>query len=86
MTPVSFATPEDIHSARPDVPLQTIRRHMREGVIPGAVKIGRSWVVPLEAAEEYVSNYLRYARKPEAGSDPTPPVGPTPPVPPEEKA
>lgn len=79
MTPEDLATPEDIHSARPDVPLQTIRRHLRNGTIPGAVKIGRSWVVSASAAAEYVEHYQRYARTdvgsdaPPGSSDPTDP-------------
>lgn len=72
MTPEEFATPEDIYAVRPDVPLQTIRRHLRNGTIPGARKIGRSWVVPVEAAAEYIRSYERYARS-ETGSD-TPPL------------
>lgn len=73
MTPEDFATPEDIHSARPDVPLQTIRRHLRDGRLPGAVMIGRSWVIPADVAEEYVRTYERYGRT-DAGSDTPHPV------------
>lgn len=59
-----FATPEDIHAARPDVPLQTIRRHMRDGApwFPGARKAGRSWICPVNEAEAYVEKYARYTR------------------------
>lgn len=84
MTLEDYATPEDIHSARTDVPLQTIRRHMRNGTIPGAVKVGRSWLVPAAAAEEYVQNYARYART-ETGPDASPPEASDPVDPPEGK-
>lgn len=73
-----FATPEDVHSARPDVPLQTIRRHCRDGVIPGAVKFGRSWIVPMDSAVAYVKTYRRYARTEEgAGASPLETPAPT---------
>lgn len=83
MTPEDFATPEDIHSARPDVPLQTIRRHCRDGRFPGAVQVGRSWVIPAGEAEEYVSTYQRYART-DAGADTPSPVVSAPADPPKE--
>lgn len=73
MTPEEFATPEDIAAVRPDVPLQTIRRHLRNGTIPGARKVGRSWVVPVAAAAEYVRTYERYARN-DVGPDTSPPA------------
>jgi hypothetical protein len=81
MTVPEYATPEDIHDARPDVPTNTIRRHMRSGVIPGAVKAGRSWIVPVEHAEEYVRTYARYARN-DVGVDAHPSDASTPTDPP----
>lgn len=58
------ATSEDIHAVRPDVPLQTIRLHMRQGApwFPGALRVGRTWVVPVDEAENYCENYKRYGR------------------------
>lgn len=80
--PLDFATSEDIHAARPDVPIQTIRRHMRAGApwFPGARRIGRSLVVPLDEAERYVERYARYTR--EAGADAAPPDASAPADPP----
>lgn len=74
----AFATSDDIRDARPDVPIQTIRRHMRQGApwFPGARLIGRTWTVPVGEAENYVEQYQRYARKegPDAAtSGPVPP-------------
>jgi len=83
MTPEDFATPEDIHAARPDVPTDTIRRRMRSGMIPGAVKLGRSWVVPVSVAEEFAETYQPYTRK-SAGPDAHPPVTSGPTDPPQE--
>lgn len=62
--PDDFATTEDIAAVRPDVPLQTIRHHIRQGGpwFPGARQVGRTWVVPLAEAENYCANYQRYAR------------------------
>jgi hypothetical protein len=80
MAPDDFATPEDIHAARPDVPLDSIRRHCRDGVIR-AVKVGRSWVIPEAEALRYVRTYQRYARNnDEAGA--VPPDAPASTVPP----
>lgn len=62
---MQYVTPEEIHAARPDVPPHTIRRHIRAGApwFPGALQIGRSWVVPLDEAEAYVEKYVRYERQ-----------------------
>jgi hypothetical protein len=81
-----MATSEDIHSARPDIPVQTIRRHMREGApwFPGARLIGRTWVVPLAESLDYVENYTRYARTAEGASDPPRAPAPSSPTPPEK--
>lgn len=77
--PLDFATPEDVHAARPDVPLQTIRRHCRDGVIVGAIKVGRSWLIPIDSAETYVRTYARYARNEQgSGADPQDAPDPTP--------
>jgi hypothetical protein len=83
MSAPDFATAADIHGARPDVPIQTIRRHMRVGApwFPGARTVGRTLVVPLNEAEAYVEKYARYARQNEAGAD-AHPSGTSAPVPP----
>lgn len=61
-----YVTTEDIHAARPDIPLQTIRLHVRQGApwFPGAVRVGRTWVVPFAEAEFYCEKYQRYGRRP----------------------
>jgi hypothetical protein len=85
MTPDNFATPEDIRDARPDLSLETIRRHMRNGTIPGAVKFRRAWLVPIAAAEDYCRNYQHYGRTDnETGPGAHPPVTPGPADPPQE--
>lgn len=71
-TPPPFVTPEDIHEVRPDLSLETIRRHCRRGVIPGAVKVGRSWAVPATAAAAYVETYERHTQN----RSPAPPQAP----------
>lgn len=83
-TPEEFATSEDISAVRPDIPLQTIRRHLRNGTIPGARRVGRTWVAPSDAAADYVRTYARYARNNDAGSDASPPETSDPAHPPKE--
>jgi capsular polysaccharide biosynthesis protein len=77
--PDEIATSEDIHAVRDDVPLQTIRRLMRQGApwFPGAVLVGRTRVVPVREAEYFAEHYARYARK-DSGSGDLPPEAPDP--------
>lgn len=77
--PEEIATAEDIHAARPDVPIGTIRNQMRQGApwFPGSRLIGRTRVVPVSEAEEYVAKYQRYARQDQGAGDPLMPPAPT---------
>jgi len=63
MTTPQWATPEDIASEREDISAETVRRECRAGRVPGAFKAGRSWLIPLDVAEEFVRTFERYAVK-----------------------
>ncbi len=57
-----YATPEEIAEAV-EVHPHTIRRECRAGRVPGAIRVGRSWVIPVADAEAYVRIFQRYGRK-----------------------
>jgi len=61
MTGDQLVTPADLADAC-GVSEETIRRLCRAGKVPGAIKAGRSWVIPLQAAEAFAASYERYGR------------------------
>lgn len=79
-TAPQLVTPEQIHEARPDLSLETIRRHCRPGgpLAAVAVKVGRSWAVPADDAAAYVEDYERHAQSKRTPDAPPGAGGPTP--------
>lgn len=77
-----WMTPDDL-AARSGIPVETIRHHCRAGHIPGAQRVGRSWMIPAPAGRLWADAYQRYGSlRRETG--PVPHTGPAhPPGPPQ---
>lgn len=46
-----------------EVTEHTIRRLCRDGFVPGARLIGRSWRIPFDKAQEFLAEYERYQHR-----------------------
>lgn len=58
---VPVTTPDEVAAATDgEVSVATVRRFCRAGRFPGARLMGRSWVIPVSEAEQFLRSYDRY--------------------------